>query len=246
MVTGLIFTGPMVGRVSIQVSLLALASVCAGCGQSVQPITVASGCPGQPLRGPARYASEPQDLLIDNFEDGNTRLAPVGDRDGSWILGQDFRSAVLIDEISEDCAASGRFAGHFGASGSPIWGNNWTAVFRNSAGTALPYDGSKYSAISFWAAFGGDNDVDFEVPMGLTTMDNAWNSGGGCTVCMDFYAAKVPLAHDWQHFVIRFDEMVQSGVGIPQVPMRRDQMVGFIIWPRQQFDIWIDDVRVEP
>jgi len=64
---------------------------------------------------------------------------------------------------------------------------------------------------------------------------------------MDFYAAKVPLSHDWQRFVVPFDNMRQSGTGKPQVPiMRRDQLVGFIIWPQQQFDIWIDDVRFEP
>jgi hypothetical protein len=28
--------------------------------------------------------------------------------------------------------------------------------------------------------------------------------------------------------------------------MRQDQLVGFIIWPLQPFDIWIDDVRFEP
>jgi hypothetical protein len=223
--------------------------VCGGCGPSVDPINVAFGCPGQPLRGPEDSAAhEPADRLIDDFDDGDISLPqpPVEGRDGSWIKGSDGSAGKLIVEVSDQCAARGGFAGHFAARGFTSWGNNWTAVFHPSVNnTAVPYDGSKYSAISFWAAFGSDNGDSFAVPVGLTTMDNAWNSKG-CTVCMDYYAAKVPLTHDWQRFVVPFDQMAQSGFGNPQVPMRRDQLVGFIIYPRQQFDIWIDDVRFEP
>jgi hypothetical protein len=201
------------------------------------------------LRGPQSDANEePEDQLIDDFESGNNYLPPIEGRDGLWVLGQDFSATVLIDEVSSRCAARGAWAGHFEAKGSKILGNNWTAVFRapTSRSVAVPYDGSKYNKISFWAAFGANNGPDFEVPVGLTTMDNAWNSGG-CSPCMDFYAAKVSLSHDWQRFVVPFDNMRQSGTGKPQVPiMRRDQLVGFIIWPQQQFDIWIDDVRFEP
>jgi hypothetical protein len=227
--------------------MLVAVQLCLGCGPSVEPIEVASGCPSQPLRGPEIYEGEPQEQLIDDFESGDYHLTQVAGRDGAWVLGSDGSSGKLIDEVSSQCVARGKFSGHFAARGFTSWGNNWTAVFRaTSTSTAVPYDGNKWNAISFWAAFGGDNGPDFEVPMGLTTMDNAWNSGG-CTVCNDYYDAKVPLSHNWQRFVIRFDQMVQSGFGVPQVPsMRRDQLVGFIIYPRQQFDIWIDDVRFEP
>ena len=246
--TGIMSIVRMLSRAAMCVLLLAATQVCSACRPSVEPIEVAYGCPGQPLRGPESYENEPSNQLIDDFESGDKYLPtpPVEGRDGFWVLGQDFATSVLIYEVSKKCAARGTWAGHFEAAGSKNWGNNWTAVFRVPTTTsAVSYDGSKYNAISFWAAFGGDNGPAFEVPMGLTTMDNAWN-GKVCTVCMDFYAAKVPLSRDWQRFVIRFDQMAQSGVGIPQVPMRRDQLVGFIIWPQQQFDIWIDDVRFEP
>jgi hypothetical protein len=236
----------MVRRGATRIFLLVAVQVCLGCGASVEPIDVAAGCPSQPLRGPESYAGEPADQLIDDFESGDDHLPQVAGRDGSWVLGSDGSSGKLIYEVSPQCVARGKFSGHFAARGFTSWGNNWTAVFRAAPmTTAVPYDGSKWNAISFWAAFGSDNGPSFEVPMGLTTMDNAWN-GGGCAPCMDFYAAKVPLTHSWQRFVIRFDQMAQNGTGFPQVPMRRDQLVGFIIYPRQQFDIWIDDVRFEP
>jgi hypothetical protein len=84
-------------------------------------------------------------------------------------------------------------------------------------------------------------------------MDTSYN-GGICVptntppTCTDHYMVKkpVPLTHSWQRYVVRFDDMAQAGWGVPQIAMRRDQLVGFIIWPKQQFDIWIDDVRFEP
>ena len=226
--------------------MLMAAQVCLACSPSVDPIEVAAGCPTQPLRGPGIYVTEPTDRLIDDFESGDYHLNNPGPvREGAWVLGSDGSSGKRINEVSSQCVARGKFSGHFAARGFSSWGNNWTAVFRTPGSPALPYDGSKWNAISFWAAFGGDNGPEFGVPMGLTTMDNAWNSGG-CTVCMDFYATEVPLTRHWQRFVIPFDQMAQKGTGIPQVPMRRDQLVGFIIYPRQQFDIWIDDLRFEP
>ncbi len=212
----------------------------------MDPIEVAPSCPGEPIRGPEQYANEPANRLLSNFETGTTALAQVAGRNGSWIRGSDGSSGVLIAQASSTCAARGKWAGHFAASGFTSWGNNWTAVFRAQPNSVpMPYDGSGYSAISFWAAFGADNGTSFAVPVGITTMDTAWNSSL-CSPCNDYYATTVPLTHDWQHFVLPFSDMAQAGFGNPQLPMRRDQLVGFIIYPKQQFDIWIDDVRLEP
>jgi len=78
-----------------------------------------------------------------------------------------------------------------------------------------------------------------------TVLDVAWN-GGVCTQCMDFYRTLVWLTPNWQRLLIRFDDLAQNGTGDPQVPLRRDQLVGFIVWPDRDFDVWLDDVRFEP
>jgi len=236
----------MVRQGEICVLLLVAALLCPGCGPTVEPIEVASGCPGQPVRGPMVYDSEPANLLIDSFESHSKLLIPVGGRDGAWVLGTDFTSVALVDEPSSKCAASGLWAGHFAARGFTSWGVNWTAVFRATTGSnvPVPFDGSAYSGISFWAAFGGENGPAFDIPVGISTMDTAYNSSI-CSPCNDHYMTKVRLSGNWQRFFVRFDQMAQSGSGNPQVALRKDQLVGFIIYPRQQFDIWIDDVRFE-
>jgi Carbohydrate binding domain (family 11) len=211
----------------------------AGCDPSLDPIRVGHGCPESPLRGPASDADEPADRLVSDFEGGSTQLAQVAGRDGSWSRGRDLTSTSVTIAPSMACAARGAWAGHFAASPPTSWGNNWTAEFR--AGGAA-YDGSAYTGVSFWAAFGGANGPSFGVPFGITTVDTVPPT---CTThCEDHYMEPVTLTESWQRYEIRFSDLTQQTT--PQVPMQRDQLVGFIIWTQQQCDIWIDDVRLEP
>jgi len=92
---------------------------------------------------------------------------------------------------------------------------------------------------------GPEAEAPYDLPVGITTLDVAWN-GGVCSVCMDFYRKTVPLSSTWQRFDVPFAELAQAGTGNPLTALRRDQLVGFILWPTHAFDIWIDDVRFEP
>jgi len=235
----------------LRVSLLLAGMV--GCGSvTVDPIQVHGPCPGLPIRGPSDYAATaPPDALITDFETGRIDLYKAVGRDGSWIFGKD--TSVLgnvIYKADNACAARGQYAGHFAASGFNTWAN-WTAVFRaqpmGDAGISvpLPYDGRAYSGISFWAASVSDADAGAAtIPVGITTMDTAWNSLD-CTVCSDNYMTEVSLTSDWRRFVVSFDAVKQAGFGKPQTPLDRSQLVGFMLAPTPPFDMWIDDVRFE-
>lgn len=226
---------------------LGIAFLLFGCSTSIEPIQVADGCPDRPLREPSAWENEPSEQLIDDFEDGDPHIATVSQRDGAWIIGSDF-SGALVAENSSRCAARGEHAGHFAGSGFTEWGANWTAVFRrDQGGTAVGYDGSAYSAISFFAAVGPGAAPPLEVPMGITTLDVAWN-GGVCSSdkCMDFYRTKVELTGSWERVVVPFADLAQTGKGDPLTALKKDELVGFIIWPSHRFDVWIDDVRFEP
>jgi hypothetical protein len=217
----------------------------AGCEASVVPIEVAAGCPEQPLRGPLHFAGEPEQQLIDDFEHTSGSLPRVGGRDGSWVLGSDNTSTHLQASVSDQCAGRGQRAGHLMGKGLTGWGANWTALVRNQpAGTAVPYDATPYSGISFWAAVSSNAPAPFSLPVGVTTIDVAWN-GGICTKCMDFYRTKVSLDHAWQRFELRFKDLAQSGSGDPLLALRIDKLVGVIFWPTRDFDLWVDDVSFE-
>jgi hypothetical protein len=223
--------------------LLLVALFGGGCTPSADPIVVARDCPENPLRGPELYADEPADRLLSDFESGTTELVEVADRDGSWIHGRDLTSVSVTIGPSMECAARGQWSGHLAASTPTSWGNNWTAHFRAPGANApTPYDGRAYGGVSFWAAFGGENGPFFGVPFGIVTVDTLPPMCGAH--CNDHYMTSVTLTRSWQRYEIRFDELAQETA--PRTPMRRDQLVGFIIWTQQQCDIWIDDVRLEP
>jgi hypothetical protein len=244
-------------RFSVLAAVLGVA-----CSPSVEPISVDRECPNMPFRRPQAYASvaDPE-LLITDFEgDDPTQLAKLGHRDGSWILGNEINPTptVLVAEPMNDCAALGQWSGHFVLSEPTNWGANWTAVFRaNPTFTAVPYDARAYSGISFWAAFGANNVASKGVGFGVTTWDTAWNNGScstscasvstwaaSCSACNVPYLVNVPLTRDWQRYLVRFDQMAQTPA--TSTSLRRDQLVGFILWPRQQVDLWIDEIRFEP
>jgi hypothetical protein len=230
-------------RIGAWAPSLSFALLLSGCNATVEPIDVGAGCPEQPLRGPLEYADEAPGRLIDDFEDGDKQLVTAAGRDGSWILGWDM-SGTPTAENSERCAARGTRAGHFTGLDFESWGTNWTAVFRASAdGRAVGYDATRYRAISFWGALGVNAEPSFEMPIGLTTVDVAWN--GECDVCMDYYRTEVTLSRAWQRFVVPFDVLAQAGTGDPLTDLNPEELVGFIIWPEHQFDVWIDDVRFE-
>jgi hypothetical protein len=225
--------------------LLAASVALLGCDASLEPIRVAEGCPERPLRGPLAYEGEPAEQLIDDFEDGDANVAPVSGRSGAWVLGSDGTGALTV-ETSSRCAARGEHAGHFAGKGFTDWGANWTAVFEASPTlAAVGYDASQYRAISFWAAVGPAGEPPFDVPVGVTTLDNAWNSDL-CAVCMDYYRTTITLTSEWQRFELPFEALAQEGTGDPITPLRKDQLVGLIFWPARPFDLWLDDARFEP
>lgn len=229
------------------VSLTAAVLLPCGCDSTtLSPIEVAPGCPEQPTRGPEQRASTPVAQLIDDFESGDGKLAREERRNGEWSLSTSSSGSDSIAKPSSQCVARGLFAGHFMASAATDWGAMWTANFLAPvANVAQPYDGSKYSGISFWAGFDAANGAPFSIRVGLVTMDTAWNGGMCSTYCMDFHGIDVTPGTSWQRFAIRFDDLRQQGWGDVQSPLRRDQLVGFVVWPNQQASLWIDDIRFE-
>jgi hypothetical protein len=226
------------------------------CGSPVvQPIQVGAGCPQQPLRSANAEAAEPPDNLIDDFEDGDGVVARVGGRDGPWVEGDDQTATTVGWENSTRCAVRGTHAGHFFASNLTAWGANLTGVFKHvtTTGTpphmvATPYDANGYGGISFWGAIGSGGPPSLDVPLGVTTMDTAWNGDVCTTKCMDFHRATVTLTPAWRRVEIRFSDLKQMGWGDPLVAINVNQLVGFILWPSSpfDFDLWIDDIRFEP
>jgi hypothetical protein len=218
----------------------------AACDPSLALITVPEGCPNMPLRGPAEF-SVPADAVIDDFEDGDMKLAQVGGRDGTWVGYGTPNQATVFGEASERCVAHGTHSGHLTGVQVMNFGGNWNGVLIDPFAQAVPFDARGYRGFSFWVAAGVEAVPPLEMPIGVMTRDTSLGAGI-CTFCGDYYRVKdnIPLTRTWTRWVVWFDDMKQSGQGQPQVPLRTDQLVTIMIWPEKTYDIWIDDVRFEP
>jgi hypothetical protein len=240
---------PRLARPAVLFAVAIALTLSACSGGVVQPIEVAAGCPEQPLRGAELVAGEPADRLIDDFEDGDIFLTRVAGRDGLWIENDDGTSQMQVGwQNATRCAARGSRAAHFSGSGFTAWGANLTAILRQSMGfTATGYDGMAYGGVSFFAAIGSDGPASLDVPVGITTLDTAWN-GGVCAPmkCMDYHRTVMTLTPVWRRIAIRFTDLKQQGWGDPQIALNPLRLVGLIMWPDHPFDIWLDDVRFEP
>jgi len=235
------------------VFLLALAVVIpalAGCSAQLQPIDVLPGCPEMPLRGPEEFASSPPETMIDDFEDGSTMLTQVGGRDGTWVdsLGPTPAPGAMVSfEASTRCVARGTRSGHLRSVANSPYAASWTAFMMNQA-TPTTFNANAYSGFSFWIARGETAVPPFETPIGVTTADTA-PAFGVCQIngCGDYYAirTRIPLTTTWTRWYVPFTDLAQYGFGSPLVPLSKNRMVGIIIWPEPQSDIWIDDLRFE-
>ena len=73
--------------------------------------------------------------------------------------------------------------------------------------------------------------------------------GGSCTHdCYDGHAKRIKLTRDFQHVVLRWEDLKQLGFGTPLTfDARSLNAIDFSVLPDETpFDFWIDDVSFIP
>ena len=223
--------------------LFAFGSSLAACNAAVDPIEVRSGCPDKPLRGPEESPPPANGALIDDFEDGDLWLLKSEERTGNWYSYPPM-STTAAGDPSTKCVAHGKVSGHFIATASDGGaGANWNASMIDPFTDVIPYDASAWSGFSFWIA-AGDADSVGDMTVGINTPGVI--SPTICTQCGDYHHKVIQLTRSWTRVSIRFDELMQTGWGVPPVlVLPRERIVNFIFWPKNPFDFWIDDFRFE-
>lgn len=198
--------------------------------------------------------------LIDNFEDGDTRVA-AGDsnREGFWFYLNDGKGTFTHDATSFVPVPGGVgnsvFAAHFGGDGFTDWGFGvGTALKRRTVTHTCPADASLFAGVRFRARgqAGPQNEGHARVTLPLLqTMDQQW--GGSCEAkCGDLHQRFVKLCPEWREYVLSFDDFQQTGWG-QAVVFSPEDLIGlnFEILPNgnpggfdnQPADVWIDDIR---
>ena len=208
------------------------------------PKQLASSAPTGPLAPctPAVIASGTEPLL-DDFEDGDTRISRLEKRAGTWVVFNDGTGSQTPKpgaSFVPDRIPGGRDASRFGIHVKGGKFTKWGAVLSADLSPRRCYDASAYAGVEFWAR--GHGFLRLAVQM---TQVVAEEYGGSCVdKCFDGHFAQVALDKAWKHYLLRWEDLAQSGIG-QTVTFDPHSLLAiqFAVPPEQTpFEFWIDDV----
>lgn len=185
--------------------------------------------------------------LIDDFEDGDSRILLSEKRAGDWLVFND-GTAQQQPRAGTSFRAhhipGGRDGSHFGLHVRGGKFAKWGAVVAATLNPHHCYDASVYAGLTFWARGRGRIRIAAKMTQVVTE-----EFGGTCVdKCFDLHAVSRPLNNTWSRVTVRWEELSQSGHGQP-IPFDPASLysIDFVMPPEQSpFDFWIDDVSFLP
>jgi hypothetical protein len=220
--------------------------------------TGAAGAP--PVSGScAPAAGTITELLIDDLDDGDDAIRPIGARVGYWYTYNDGTTgAVQIPAPSGTFkgTAPGHSASAFAAVTSgpafTTYGAGMGFSFHTVGNTACPYDASAYKGITFWAKANAGNAATMTLTAMLKTPATTPVANGGtcAAMCEDHYALKPAptLTTTWAQHTITFATASTATFGQNNfgtvVPFDKAKIMAmqFQVAKGVKFDFSIDDI----
>jgi endoglucanase len=210
-----------------------------------------------PLGDPAGITRSPGSLcssvsLVDDCEDNDGRIAPIGGRSGYWYTYGDRNGTTLTPAMGSPfvMARGGANASVFAARIQGRLGKGrivFSGFGLNFVDPKGAYDASAYSALSFWAKVGAGaaTHIRLKVSDGNTDPE-----GKVCTECFNNFGVDLELSTTWTQYTIPFATMKQlPGWGVPRPAALDAKKVYGVLWelhdPGADFDLWIDEVALE-
>jgi hypothetical protein len=193
--------------------------------------------------GKLRRAS---DGLIDDLEDGNEKVAPLGGRDGYWFTSKAENAAIKFPLPTFVTAPGGPSGSKQMVmfTGTTAYKDQWGALVGVGflASGAL-YDASKYAGIGFKirGSKAGLN-VRLKVPD-----EGSLPEGGVCKECWNSFGKELILTTEWQDVALTWSELTQQpDWGSPrplQINPAKVKNVEWSLYPGVEFDFTLDDVH---
>jgi hypothetical protein len=210
-----------------------------GTGSASAPIPLPTSMCGAPPAGGA------EDKLIDDMEDGDGKVSPVGGRGGDWFTYHDATAGTQVPAaggpVTPDASdrTGSTKAMHTSGSGFSDWGAGLGVALHLSC----PYDGSAYAGIAFYARGMGPLTIKVK-----TAATSPVSEGGSCVAtCYDHFKKDIALTSSWSRYEIHWADLAQGGWGTPATFASAALMgINFEVVTTAgtpvSFDFWIDDL----
>lgn len=174
--------------------------------------------------------------VIDDFEDGDFNVSPLGGRAGNWYPFGDGTGSYGLDILSINRGASIKGI-HTKGKDFTNWGSG-IGVDMQSA--KAPYNAGAYSGVTFWAKAATAQPVLIVFP------DIDTDPGGKlCTTCDHHYNKTIQVGTGWQRFVVNFADLLLENGTIPEpTGFKADGLVSvqFRFAPNQSYELFVDDL----
>lgn len=189
-----------------------------------------------------RVTAAGEQLLIDDFEDGDDALIPGEGRKGFWRWARETdapgTAPALIPVPRRDASPRSRLALHVKGAQLDDWGATIELDFRPPC-----YDASRYAGVSFEARGPG------RVYLALREVSVIPIAEGGICErdCHNPHVLKLDLTADFRVYQVRWAELRQRGMNRPPLDPTRLHSIAFLIRPEDTpYDVWVDDMRFLP
>ena len=220
--------------------------------KDVAPERVRSAAPAPPVATPPPPAcprlvvARGDAPLLDDWEENDSRVAPLDGRAGNWTTYDDGtgkqtppdKSPLFPTRLPGARDGSKRALHVFGSKFK-----NWGVTLGAELANAACYDASAYAGIEFWAKGPGVIKVGFQM---IDVQSERY--GGLCKVeadCYNTHRTVVRLDKTWRRYKVRWEELGQLYDAGPAVPFdpRRVRFFEIGIGPESTpYDLWFDDV----
>jgi hypothetical protein len=220
----------------------------------------ASGGSGAPSTSGCQVkAGTATDLLIDDLEDGDNVIRPIGSRTGYWYTFNDGTGTQVPDPntlfhgTSPGSTLSPMFAATTSGPAFTSYGAGMGFDFNNTAMKACPYDASAYKGITFYAKANAANmtGMTLKAMIKIPATTPVAQASGACAAtskCEDHYALKPApaLTMTWTKYTITFASAAtfgQNGFGTAATfdPSKIIAMQ-FQVDKNVKFDFSVDDI----
>jgi hypothetical protein len=191
--------------------------------------------------------------LIDDFEDGDDLIFEHQGRKGAWFVLNDGKgmqtpeagakalpSAFMVSRSGSERGMH-TSGGPFPESGALIG-----TTLASQANESVPYDLSAYQGIKLWVRSNSTSPLAAKV-VRLNFVTPATTTGGGCSVCEDYWGSDIPLTSKWVAIDVPFSKLSQAGFGRPRMTaadLTAVMSLQFTFPEDVSFDLWLDDLQL--